>query len=325
MIRRSIIATLLLLPGALSASARAQEPMPQPGHDGGGARGCRPPAIHTLPESEPRPTPQAGPLVIQATYDATINAMPSLKAVIQQAIGDWQATILDAGCNDNPLPIHFQVKPLTNFAGYCEGYYYPSGCVARDTISIDSATNWFIDPTPADDYEFTPACTHCLPPGSYDMLTLVRHEIGHAVGWSSTAATTPFFSGGTFDPTRLNIPIVTATGWHVDPNWLYTDLMTPEMSPQQRRPITLYPDASLVARGFQARIPMHFVDSANSTTGDGSAGNPWKDATVGSALAPAGYPLLIGHGLHFVPGVAVSGTPRVWLSARGGAFIHGTH
>lgn len=311
------LALLLALPAARAGAgsggaAAAVEP----------AGLCKPPELHVLPEPVGRAPARAmgGPLQFTVTWDAEMAARPAYQAVVMQALNEWSAIVLDAGCLTNPLPIHVRLLPLGGtFIGFCNAFSYGSGCIAFDTLTIDSNTSWFVDPTPANDSEFSgpgPA------PAGYDLLTVVRHEVGHGVGWTTGAQVDPYLSPNlTFDLLTLNIPTVTATGLHVDPAWLPDELMTPSIGTRTRRAITLYPDASLIARAEGIKIPMHFVDYGGAGLGDGSATNPWTSPLSAAIHTPPGWPILVGHDIqHTLPG-SVFDTPHTWTAARWGALI----
>ena len=263
---------------------------------------------------------QAGALVIQPTWDATITSRPGWQAVIQQAINEWQGTILDNGCSRNPLPIYFRAVPLGGFLGFTQSLVYLSnGCMFADTIGFDPAFTWFVDSTPANSSEFdgtSPA------PAGFDLLTVARHEIGHAVGWGFQTPTNNLMSGSTFDANRLNVPVGGGTGMHTDSTWTHGGLMDPAVPQSVRRAIALYPDAAMIARAYGGNIPMTFVDPTVGGAGAGTAADPYQSFAIANSFAPAGWPLLLANGSvsHVVNGY-LTGIARTWMAARGGASV----
>ncbi len=261
---------------------------------------------------------QAGALVIQPTWESTITSQAGWQAVIQQAINEWQSRILDCGCIQNPLPIYFRARSLGGPLARTQPLVFANGCIASDTMTFDPGWSWFVDPTPADDSEHDGPS----PPPGYDLLTTTRHELGHAIGWTSAAATIPLLDGATFDPNRLNIPTTSGTGLHVDPTWIAADLMTATLGTYERRSISLYPDAALIARAYGGSIPMTFVDPNNPVAGLGTAQNPYRSLATANASAPAGWPLLLSNGgVNHVTSGYFSPIGRTWQAARGGASV----
>ncbi|MFN8587366.1 MAG: hypothetical protein U0704_06150 [Candidatus Eisenbacteria bacterium] len=275
-----------------------------------------------LPEPLGRTPSRAtgGPLQFTVTWDTAMVARPAYQAVVMQALAEWSAIVTDAGCITNPLPIHVQFLPLGGtFIGFCNSYVYGAGCIAYDTLTIGSNTAWFVDPTPGNDSEFAGPGPG---PAGYDLLTVVRHEVGHGVGWGTGAQVDPYMmADSVFDQATLNIATSTATGLHVHDAWLPNDLMTPSIGARTRRPISLYPDASLIARSEGMRIPMHFVDDGGVGLGDGSATHPWTSPLNATIHTPAGWPILVGRGTQHTLTGTVFETPHTWSAARGGATI----
>src|SRR5262249_54776685 len=135
------------------------------------------------------------------------------------------------------------------------------------------------------------------------------------------------------DPPRLNIPVVLGSGLHTDPTWKPNedvdatqdaDLMVPAIPTGVRRAISLYPNASLNARGSAYVIPMQYVDTAASGTQNGSAGNPWQSMSNACDSSPSGTPLLLANEEFHVTAPSVfcaNASAHVVYAARGGATL----
>ena len=122
-----------------------------------------------------------------------------------------------------------------------------------------------MDATPADDVEFA-----SNPPAGFELLSVARHELGHAFGWTESSRVTTLVSGGIFDTSRLNIAVVDG-GSHANGGEHPNELMQPSIGTRTRRGIALYPTAAMVSRAYEYRIPMNFVDPAFGGTPTGSA------------------------------------------------------
>ena len=115
-----------------------------------------------------------------------------------------------------------------------------------------------------------------------DLLSVMRHEIGHALGW--TGAFDPnvntlveeLMNGNTFDGLRLNIAMDPNQTNHSDPAHHPNDLMNPSIGTELRLGVSLYPAASLPARAFDHTISMRYLDASNWFFQDGSADHPWR-------------------------------------------------
>jgi len=262
-----------------------------------------------------------GPLA----WNVTWNVGGTARSVIQYAMDEWSGIIFNTTDRiANPFPITVGFSDFgassTLLALTSVTYNVASGNLLSATMNFNTRYAFFIDTTPWDDFEFT--CTSCTPVTDYDLLTVARHELGHAVGFTQTARINPLLVGSSFDPVRLNIGYDTATGvgFHTSGTAHPNDLMNSSIGQGIRRPISLYPSAALVARAFEYDIPLRFVDPAAGGSGlTGTANQPFN--TASQALASPN--VLFSPVTHHVPlnfFVSPSGL-RMWSAARGGSLI----
>jgi hypothetical protein len=224
------------------------------------------------------------------TFSANITA--AQRSVILRAISEWVNIIETRGYTPANYPIEFSNGPLagTILSEARVTYNSGTGDLVSTEIVIDNdgTTTWFVDSTPADDSEFNDT-----PPTGTDLLTVMRHEIGHAVGFANTPRVSHLLSGGIYDPGRLNIAIDLSAGLHTDPDIHADDLMAPLIESSIRRAISLYPDAALVARAYHYDITMRFVDRFTWGIESGSANRPWNTFKEGIFLTPSYHELLV--------------------------------
>ena len=129
----------------------------------------------------------------------TFNAVE--KAVIAQGVSQWQTAITSGGVVNITVLKSTLAGNLLGFAsqyttnlGDSEPDGHLNGTPTSGRVQIDDrlgdAFGFFVDPTPADNSEFIPGNTayHFVngPANQYDMLTLVKHEIAHVLGFSQS-------------------------------------------------------------------------------------------------------------------------------------------
>lgn len=256
------------------------------------------------------------PFGINASFDA--NVTQQQRAVIQQAINEWVGIIRTRGYTPGNYSITFSngALPGNLLASTSTKFNKDSGDLVSADIVIDnrSTTTWYVDPNPADDVEF-----NGTPPEGTDLLTVVRHELGHALGWAGTGHVTDLLSDNVFDPARFNVGVMSGGG-HTDPSIHANDIMNPSLGASTRRPISLYPAATMLARAYSYDISMNFVDSAYTGDETGSANAPWNTVREGADLARFGQ-LLLTRGTYNETAPLKLSRPMIITVARGGAAL----
>src|SRR5205814_8266152 len=102
--------------------------------------------------------------------------------------------------------ISFRNGPLgaTMLAVTSVSFFLESGNRASASVTIGTGFDWYVDANPATDDEFS---QKPLPEG-YDLLSIIRHEVGHAVGWTGTSRVTKLVGNDVFDSSRSNIAVL---------------------------------------------------------------------------------------------------------------------
>jgi hypothetical protein len=277
---------------------------------------CSGPRIITVKDEPTRMVvPAGGGFTITLTFDATVPA--AHRPVIQFAVNEWDAVLQSSGVNpaNYPITVRYGAPNPGALATTYTTYAVPSGVLRRADMVIDPNQTWYVDPNPADDVEFGNN-----PPPGFDLLSVVRHELGHALGWldNGNGRIALLVASGVFDGSRLNIAMV---GSHADGNAHPGELMQPTIGQRVRRGIALYPTVALVSRAFEYQMPMHFVDPNFGGTATGSAWAPWRSFQDAMNSAPGGVPLLLAPTTLTVSAGAAFSTPHTIQSARGGATI----
>ena len=118
----------------------------------------------------------------ETATDTTVSA-DQLETVFDYALQLWMAYLHDVGSTERLESLSASIADLGDgILGHTSG----------NTITIDddaAGTGWFIDTTPEDSSEFSPAGDGLLARsgtdafGHVDLLTVVLHEIGHALGY----------------------------------------------------------------------------------------------------------------------------------------------
>ena len=119
--------------------------------------------------------------------DPTVADDRQLAALIDEAIRRWAEAGIDPLVVARLQQTEVRIENLPeDFLGLA---YSDSGVIVLDDDA--AGRGWFIDPTPADDEEFSAASLHremiALPGGpaddAVDLLTAVMHEMGHVLGF----------------------------------------------------------------------------------------------------------------------------------------------
>ena len=131
------------------------------------------------------------------------------RRVVDSAIRGWERVIVDANIG-GAFDLNLQIEPMVDsmgnpidYSAYASpGHFTTSGRPTSGIVRLDdgnnafSANGYFIDPTPDESSEFRGPIVNAFAgqvqigspaAGRPDMLTLVSHELGHLMGFSSHA------------------------------------------------------------------------------------------------------------------------------------------
>ena len=271
------------------------------------------------------------PFVINPTFDPSFT--PAEALVIWTAIGDWQGLLFDgAGFVADPQPIHFTkaALPAGQVGDTATTWDSVSGVLLGSTVTLNSNTSFFVDPSPWEDSEFTQGICNSGACAGFDLLTVARHQIGHALGWTGHFKPNlnpmlenfmPANNGDLFDPSRWRVPLDTAKTSHVDTAVWPEDLMTPSLPPGERRAISLYPDLTVIARGFNyLDVAMQYIGAAPGAS-LGSTWYPYWHPLEAEATAPSGMPILFASQTYTMFDPLVLDVPHVYTVVHGGTAL----
>ena len=261
---------------------------------------------------------QGADFQIVATFGPEVT--PGQRVVIEYAVNEWSAILQSPGVNPANYPVAFYfIRPEWDDLAKTIPYTTQNGRLHHADVLISTQYEWYEDPDPNTDSEFG---VDPLPTG-FDLLTIVRHEIGHAVGWigADQPRIATLVADNVFDASRLNISLAPDDTGHANSQDHADELMQPTFAESTRLSIRLYPTVALVSRAFEYQIPMQFVDPAGPESQLGTAWAPWRLLRTANTLSPPGYPLLLAPTIHHVPVGQNLDSAHSLLSARGGAAI----
>jgi hypothetical protein len=187
-----------------------------------------------------------GAFTITPTFSGNSWTVPQ-QFVVYQAITDWTSRLQFPDGNHQDIPITFQLTPVgTQSGAFLAQWQYQGDIPVPHPYSLDIAHIIVINSS------FQSVESYSLQGpvvGQYDMLSAIRHELGHALGFVADAYTDNTWlqhvAGGTFDPGGLNVPIMEDCA-HVNNS---TDLMYYALPTGVRRDIS-DTDVAMLSLGY---------------------------------------------------------------------------
>jgi hypothetical protein len=125
-------------------------------------------------------TPVGSPLELFGVEAAVAGAPPltdrDLQPILDEAIVRWWNVVGD-------LPVAWRLGDIDVTVMDLPGNLLGVATSTAIWIDVDAAGHgWFVDPTPGDDSEFFPGGPSADVRGRVDLLTVLMHEVGHAIG-----------------------------------------------------------------------------------------------------------------------------------------------
>lgn len=209
--------------------------------------------------------------VISVTYDQ--NVQQNFRDVIDYAVNEWSSLLTDAGFNPSNYPITVKMGILGSgvLALTSISYNSNNGNLIKADMIIGSSFIWYVDAEPNTDDEFHGST---VPTGT-DLLSVVRHELGHAVGWTGTNRVTDLLQNDVFNESQLNIAFQTGDDGHSSDIIHTDDLMNPSIGAGIRRPISYYPDIAMLSMAYHYETDRLRAVSTSSTSFFGTVFQPF--------------------------------------------------
>jgi len=257
----------------------------------------------------------SGDFQFNVTYEETVPA--NWRPVIDFAVSEWDQLIRSRGFRDGTYPITVRRVALAgnNVLAYAVTDWENNGNLRGAEIVFNTRFNFFADRTPATSDD--------LPSDQFDLLTLARHELGHAIGWEGTEnpRVAAVVANDVLDAARLNIGLNPNDAAHTSSEIHPGDVMNPYIWSGVRRSIALYPTASGPARAFGNLTAMQYVDAGFSGTPSGSVTAPWRSFTEANSSGSSSLPLLLAPRTFPVSASSIFNSNRLFTAARGGAVM----
>lgn len=176
------------------------------------------------------------------TWDAT------KRAVINQAISDWDARILD----DQTIPVTFDFTNAgSDYLGLWQGRYsvFTGTNIYPWTSGVDHVVHFNADMMDSTQPNYLLFTLGSVPFAEWDALSVARHELGHMLGFTNgfyvddlgnpgqTDKWSSRIVGSVFDPGGLNVQMFGDLSHTDDSGSTANDLMNPALPNGMRRTI----------------------------------------------------------------------------------------
>lgn len=187
---------------------------------------------------------------------------PGEEALVAASVSFWEATIRDPF--DVAITLEKRALGGDTLARASEFVTAPDGRPASARVEIDdrvgSSYDWFVDPTPLDTDEFIHRHGRLIadPAGpawlAFDLLSVVHHELAHALGFTVSYAAFAAHVETDVDGRRryrsatLDVPLA-GSGTHLSGAVFPMDLMTDLFGVGERRTVSRL-DVELLADAF---------------------------------------------------------------------------